>query len=253
VLGMLVDELDASAALAQVQDWAANATSRYVCFANVHMVMEAYDEPTFRAMVNAADLVAADGAPVKWASQMMGLTRQSRVCGPNFSLQLCEMASRCEIPVGFYGSTPEVLEALRRNVARRFPSLHIVFCEAPPFRSLTPAEDEDVVCRINAAGVRILFVALGCPKQEKWIADHRGRIFSTMLGVGYAFELLAGKATRAPNWMQTFGMEWAYRLLQDPRKVWRRYLKHNPRFVILILLQVLRQRSTRLVLRRRIQ
>jgi N-acetylglucosaminyldiphosphoundecaprenol N-acetyl-beta-D-mannosaminyltransferase len=128
-----------------------------------------------------------------------------------------------------------------RNVTSRFPTLKVPVCHSPPFRPLTPEEDDQIVRRINEAGVRILFVGLGCPKQERWMSEHRGRIFATMLGAGYAFDVLAGAAKRAPIWTQKIGMEWLYRLAQDPKKLWRRHLKHNPRFVALVLRQLLHQ------------
>jgi N-acetylglucosaminyldiphosphoundecaprenol N-acetyl-beta-D-mannosaminyltransferase len=242
LLGMSVDEVDFDAVLAHVRRWYAASASRYICLSNVHMVMECYDHPQFRSIVNEADLVTADGVPVKWASRWLGLGKQRRVCGPDLAIKLCEMAAQEGIPVGFYGSTPQVVDALLRNVATRFPTLHVPFRHSPPFRLLTAEEDDRIVRQIDEAGVRILFVGLGCPNQEQWMAAHRGRISATMLGVGYAFDILAGTSTRAPVWLQNIGMEWCFRLVLDPRHLWRRYLKHNPRFLVLVLRQLFQQR-----------
>lgn len=237
---MLVDELDYQTLLAQVRQWIAVVTSRYICFSTVHMVMESYDDEGFRAIVNGGDLVVADGVPLLWVSRRLGLDRQGLLQAPEATIRLCEMASREGIPVGFYGSTPEVADALRTNVTRRFPMLRVPFCYSPPFRPLTPEEDDRIVCEINESGVRILFVGLGCPKQEHWMSEHRGRVSATMLGVGWTFDVLAGTSKRAPAWIRNIGMEWLYRLVLNPGKLWRRHLKHNPRFVVLILRQLFR-------------
>ena len=239
VLGMPVDELDYDAVLKHVRQWTKHDASRYVCIANVHMVMENYDDEGLRAIINGADLVAADGVPVIWTSRWLGLEKQSRVFGAELTSRLCEMAARENIPVGFYGGTPEVSYELRRQVAEGFPNLQIAYCYSPPFRALTEDEDKSVCRAINASGARILFVGLGCPKQERWMCEHRGRVTAIMVGVGWAFEILAGRSKTAPTWIQKIGMEWLYRLVHNPRRLWRRHLKHNPRFIALIFARLL--------------
>jgi N-acetylglucosaminyldiphosphoundecaprenol N-acetyl-beta-D-mannosaminyltransferase len=236
---MPVDELDYDTVLEYVRRWSALQASRYMCVSTVHMVMESYDDKELRAIIGGADLVTADGVPVVWTSRWLGLKKQTRVFGPELTVRLCEMAAREAIPVGFYGSTPEVAHDLRQRVMERFPRLQIPFCYSPPFRALTDAEDSSVCKAINDAGVRILFVGLGCPKQERWMSEHRSRITTTMIGVGWAFDILAGKSKPAPTWIQNMGMEWFYRLLRDPRKLWRRHLKHDPRFIVLMLRRLL--------------
>lgn len=234
VLGMAVDEVDYDAVLHQVRRWTVLQASRYMCISNVHMVMETYDDEELRAIINGADLVAADGVPVIWTSRWLGLQRQSRVFGPELAIRLCAMAAREGIPVGFYGSTPEVIYDLRRRIAEQFPRLPITFCHSPPFRALSEAEDRSVCDAINRSGARILFVGLGCPKQERWMAEHRSRLAAAMIGVGWAFDILAGRSKAAPAWIQKIGMEWLYRLAHNPRKLWRRHLRHYPRFVVFI-------------------
>lgn len=238
ILGMRVDELNYDSVLTQVRKWSAEPSSRYMCISTVHMVMETYDDPQFRGIVNGADLVGADGVPVIWASRHLGLTEQRRVFAPELLIKLCEMASLQNIPVGFYGSTDKVIEKLARNVRTQFPTLQVAFTFSPPFRSLTSDEDEEIVRKINESGARILFVGLGCPKQERWMNEHRGRVRATMLGVGWAFDVAAGESKTAPGWVQNIGMEWFLRLILNPRKLWRRHLKHNPRFIVLILRQL---------------
>ncbi len=239
ILGIGVDRTSYPSATQQILDWALRRESRYVCVANVHMVMEAYDDAAFRQVVNAADLVTPDGMPLVWIMRWQGLRQQERVYGPTLTLYVLEAASREGLPVGFYGSTPETLEKLKTNLQARYPSLKIVYSYAPPFRSLTAEEDEEVVKAINDSGARILFVGLGCPKQERWMAAHKGRVQAVMLGVGAAFDFLAGVKPQAPRWMQCAGLEWFFRLLTEPRRLWRRYLYNNPRFVLLVLLQLL--------------
>jgi N-acetylglucosaminyldiphosphoundecaprenol N-acetyl-beta-D-mannosaminyltransferase len=237
ILGLGVDQTNYRSAVQGILDWALRGESRYVCVANVHMVMEAYDDAAFRQIVNAADLVTPDGMPLVWVMRWQGLRQQERVYGPTLTQSVLEAANREGIPVGFYGSTPQTLEKLKRNVQERYPSLKIAYLYAPPFRPLTPEEDEEVVRAINDSGTRILFVGLGCPKQERWMAAHKGRVQAVMLGVGAAFNFLAGVKPQAPRWMQRAGLEWLFRLASEPRRLWRRYLINNPRFVILALLQ----------------
>jgi N-acetylglucosaminyldiphosphoundecaprenol N-acetyl-beta-D-mannosaminyltransferase len=238
ILGMRVDPTSYEEATEKVLAWAAAGESRYVCVANVHMVMEAHDDPSFRALVNAADLVTPDGMPLVWMLRKLGYPHQKRVYGSELTSRVCAEAARRGVPVGFYGGHPEALEALVRNLSARFPGLRVVYAYSPPFRPLTPEEDERVTEEINASGARILFVGLGCPKQEWWMAEHKGRVRAVMLGVGAAFDFHAGRVRQAPVWMQRAGLEWLFRLVQEPRRLWRRYLKHNPRFLLLAFLQL---------------
>jgi N-acetylglucosaminyldiphosphoundecaprenol N-acetyl-beta-D-mannosaminyltransferase len=242
VLGMRVDQVNLETVTQQVLQWAGEASSRYLCISTVHMVMESHDDGRFRRIVNEADLVAADGMPIIWVTRLLGLDAQERVFAPEITDQVCAAAAIGGIPVGFFGSSPEVIADLTINLAKRHAGLQIAFAHAPPFRPLTAAEDAEIVRSINESGVRILFVGLGCPKQERWMSEHRGQIAATMLGVGWAFDVLAGHSRTAPGWVQRSGLEWVYRLVLNPRKLWKRHLKHNPRFVVLILNQLLRLR-----------
>jgi N-acetylglucosaminyldiphosphoundecaprenol N-acetyl-beta-D-mannosaminyltransferase len=146
--------------------------------------------------------------------------------------------------VGFYGSTPEVLGCLLDRLGRRFPALSIAFAEAPPFCPLTPQEDDETVRTIRASGAKILFIGLGGTKQDLWMNDHRGRVPAVMLGVGAAFDFLGGTKPQAPRWMQHSGLEWLFRLATEPRRLWRRHLRHNPRFAVRAVAQILRARFT---------
>jgi N-acetylglucosaminyldiphosphoundecaprenol N-acetyl-beta-D-mannosaminyltransferase len=245
ILGSPVHPTSHAAATELVLAWAGRRESRFVCLANVHMIMEAHDTPAFRAVLDAADLVCPDGMPLVWALRGKGAARQRRVSGPDLTLELCAAARDAGVPVGFYGGRPEVLAALVPELHDRFPGLDVVYAVSPPFRQLTPAEDAQTVENINRSGARILFVGLGCPKQERWMAAHRGRIRAVMLGVGAAFDMHAGMLRQAPRVLQRAGLEWAFRLAMEPRRLWRRYARHNPRFAARILLELAQERLAR--------
>jgi len=213
--------------------WADTSESRYVCFANVHVLMEAWDSPDFREILNHADLVTPDGMPLVWAMHLKGQSDQTRVYGPTLMLYALEAASQGQIPVGFYGGAPEVLGLLVERMRARYAGLNVVFSMSPPFQEVRQEEENEIVEKINESGARILFVGLGCPKQEIWMAEHRGRVNAVMLGVGAGFDFHAGVKPQAPVWMQRIGLEWLFRLVSEPRRLWRRYLYHNPRFVVL--------------------
>jgi N-acetylglucosaminyldiphosphoundecaprenol N-acetyl-beta-D-mannosaminyltransferase len=219
--------------------WAVSPDPRMVCAANVHMLMEAHDSPEYRVALNQADLITPDGMPLVWMMRLKGQKDQQRVYGPTLMLHVLEAAARESIPVGFYGSSPEVLQALTARMQTRFPGLKIVYSFSPPFREMNHEEDQQVIEAIHTSGSRILFVGLGCPKQERWMAEHRGKVNVVMLGVGAAFDFHAGVKSQSPAWMQKVGLEWFYRLVTEPRRLWRRYLYHNPRFIILAILDLL--------------
>lgn len=242
ILGSRVDATTYGDAAAQVITWARARRSKYVCVATVHMLMEAYDDPSFSAILNDADLVTTDGVPLVWALELLGVRGATRVYGPELTPRLLAECERLGIAVGFYGGSPEVLERLLGVVGRRFPALHVAYAWSPPFRPLTPEEGRVAVDTINASGARVLFVGIGCPKQERWMAAHKGQIRAVMLGVGAAFDFLAGAKRQAPAWLQALGLEWLFRLATEPRRLWRRYLRHNPRFVALFAMQLLRER-----------
>lgn len=242
IVGMRVDSTSYSDAVDRILAWGRAGESRYICVATAHMVMEAYDSPEFRRVVNDADLVTPDGMPLVWMLRSLGIRGQQRVYGPDLMLAVCAAAQAHGVPVGFYGGTLEALDRLVGAMQARFPPLSIAYAYAPPFRALTPQEDQEVVDQINASGARILFVGLGCPKQERWTSTHRGQVRAIMVGVGAAFQFHAGLVRQAPAWMQQAGLEWFFRLLMEPR-LWRRYARHNPRFAALVTLQLLRLRQ----------
>ncbi|HOF61752.1 MAG TPA: WecB/TagA/CpsF family glycosyltransferase [Candidatus Latescibacteria bacterium] len=240
IVGTRVDATSYEDAVDRCISWAREGESRYVCVSTVHMVMEGHDSPAYQHVVNSADLVTPDGVPLVWALRWLGIKGVTRVYGPELTPQLLKKAADRRIPVGFFGGgTQAALDRLVSIVQERFPHLVITYAYAPPFHPLSPDEDETIVREITDSGARVLFVGLGCPKQERWMHEHRGRLPAVMVGVGAAFDFLAGVKPQAPRLVQKMGMEWLFRLATEPRRLWKRYLKHNPRFVFFFLLQVL--------------
>ncbi len=243
VCGTRVDAVSYQDVIAQVTAWAQRSESRSVCCANVHMVMEAFDSPAYRAILDRADLVTPDGMPLVWALRLLGLKGAQRTYGPDLTTLLLAEAERQGIPVGFHGASRGVLGQLILNVRRRYPALRIVYHYSPPFRKLNKLERELQIAVIHDSGARLLFVGLGCPKQERWVIDHRDRIPAVMLAVGAAFDFLAGATPQAPRWMMAAGLEWLFRLATEPGRLWLRYFRHNPRFIGHFLMQLLDYRS----------
>jgi N-acetylglucosaminyldiphosphoundecaprenol N-acetyl-beta-D-mannosaminyltransferase len=245
VLGMRVDATTRADAADRVTRWALRGESRSVAVATVNNVMEGHDDPDYLAVMGRADLITADGMPLVWAQKLLGAPVASRVAGAELTPAILRRASPNGIPVGFFGGTPEVLARLRRWAEVTFPGLDVAFASSPPFRALSLEEEEQVVADIAASGARIVFVGLGCPKQELWMDRVHGRLPAVTVGVGAAFDFLSGNKRRAPRFMQQAGLEWAFRLGSEPRRLWRRYARHNPRFVALFIAQLLGVRLDR--------
>lgn len=211
----------------------------------VHAIVESLRDPGLLAKVNRFDAVLPDGQPVRWAlNHLHGVGLRERVYGPELTLRLCARAADEAIPIYLYGSTPDVIERLQQKLLAKFPALQIAGAEAPPFRALAPEEDDAVVRRINDSGARILFVGLGCPKQDHFAADHADRINCVQVCVGAAFDFHAGTKPMAPAWMQRHGLEWIYRLSREPRRLWRRYLQTNSIFLTKWLAALVRRRKS---------
>jgi N-acetylglucosaminyldiphosphoundecaprenol N-acetyl-beta-D-mannosaminyltransferase len=244
ILDTRIDASSYADASRQILAWARARETRSVFCANVHMIMEGFDHPSFRQQINAADLVTSDGMPLVWALRRLGIGEASRVYGPDLTTSLLSQAEADGLQVGFLGATPDTLARLLDNVRARHPSLVTSFAFSPPF-DMPAEQDAAVIEKINSAGVRILFVGLGCPKQERWISHHRDRLHCVAVAVGAAFDLLARTKPRAPHWMQSSGLEWLFRLLTEPRRLWRRYLVANPRFIWHFALQLLARKTPR--------
>ena len=232
-----IDVVSWEEALVRLRNWVARRESRYVCICNVHSVVTASQDEEFRRVVNESDMATPDGAPIAWMLRQLGFIGQERINGPDLMWKYFEGAT-CTEPIFFYGGTEATLAILHDRLSIFFPNLKIAGMISPPFRRLSTAEDAVMVERINASGAGIVFVGLGCPKQEKWMASHRGRINAVMVGVGAAFDYHAGTIQRAPLWMQRNGLEWLHRLCSEPRRLWKRYLITNILFIALALRQL---------------
>jgi N-acetylglucosaminyldiphosphoundecaprenol N-acetyl-beta-D-mannosaminyltransferase len=251
ILGMRVDATSYEDATRQITSWAQSPRSRYVCVAAVNNVMQARDDARYMRVMNQADLVTPDGMPLVWGLRWLGVDGPTRVYGPDLTSSVLEGASKQGLSVGFYGGAPNVLDALVAEARRRWPDLKIAYAYSPPYRELTSEEDGQIVRTIDASGVKILFVGLGCPRQETWMASHRGQVEAVMVGVGAAFDFLAGMKKQAPPSLQKAGLEWLFRLATEPRRLANRYLRQNPRFALLFGAQLIRARLGRHVISRR--
>jgi len=240
ILGVGVSALNMAMALEIIEGWIERRESHYVCVTGVHGVMESQRDGELRRIHNRAGLVTPDGMPLVWLSRLQGFHHVERVYGPDLMLALCERSAAKGYRHFFYGGAEGVPEQLASVLQKRFPGLQVAGTFSPPFRSLTADEDDRIVQMINAAAPDIVWVGLSTPKQERWMAGHRERLTAPVLiGVGAAFDFLTGRKPQAPRWMQRAGLEWLFRLLTEPRRLWRRYLINNPLFVALVVLQAL--------------
>jgi N-acetylglucosaminyldiphosphoundecaprenol N-acetyl-beta-D-mannosaminyltransferase len=237
VLGMRVDATSYAETADAVIERARSGAGGMVCVATAHMAIECLDDAALCRAVNSALRVTPDGMSLVFALRRLGVARATRVYGPTLLEVLCARAQACGLPVGLHGGAPTVLAALEAELHRRFPRLRIAYAASPPFRALVPAEEEACREAIRASGARILFVGLGCPKQERWMAAHRDAVPCVLVGVGAAFDFLAGAKRQAPAWMQRAGLEWLFRLGAEPRRLWRRYLVGNARFAYRFVLR----------------
>ena len=214
---------------------------RYICVTSVHGVISAVFDPEIREILNGADIATPDGMPLVWAMRSFGVSEQTRVYGPTLMLKACKRAAETGQRIFLYGGQDDTLELLERNLLAQFPQLTIAGKYAPPFRPLTPAESTHVVELIRTSNSDLVFVGLSTPKQERWMVQHRDRLPGVvMFGVGAAFNFHAGTVKQAPGWMQQSGLEWLFRLLAEPRRLWKRYLFITPLFLPLWALQKLR-------------
>lgn len=241
ILGMNVDSISKEEIHKKILGWVENNNSKYICIANVHMVMESYDSTKFRKIVNNADIITPDGMPLVWWLRRYNKS-QERISGPDLTVYLSEKMQDNNINFGFYGSSNETLSKLKENILRKYPNLSITYTYSPPFRELEELEKENIIEEINQKKVDVLFVGLGCPKQEKWMYEQKNKINSVMLGVGAAFDFHAGNKKEAPKLLQKLGLEWLFRFIQEPKRLWKRYLKHNPRFIFLIFKELINKK-----------
>ncbi len=246
ILGVEVSAINMEMALRTIEGWIVRREPHYVCVTSVHGVMKSQRDEALRRIHNDAGLVTPDGMPLVWLSRLMGFHHVERVYGPDLMLALCERSVKHGYRHFFYGGAAGVADKLALQLQCRFAGLKVAGIYSPPFRPLTPAEDEAVVACINAAAPDIFWVGISTPKQERWIQAHVGQLSaSVLIGVGAAFDFHFGVKKQAPRWMQRSGMEWLFRLMMEPRRLGPRYLTSNPRFVWLMLRQALSRGGSR--------
>jgi N-acetylglucosaminyldiphosphoundecaprenol N-acetyl-beta-D-mannosaminyltransferase len=239
VLGVGVSALDLPTAVREMVQAVDDGRRVYACTCPVYTLMQAYERPEVRAALAGAGWVTPDGVPVAWALRRLGARHVGRVYGPDLLLALSEVSAARGYSQYYFGGAPGVPEALGATLQQRFPGLRVAGTAAPPFRELDGDEERAMVERIDASGAQIVWVGLGSPKQDLWMARYRPQLTAPLLvGVGAAFDFLTGRQRQAPRWMQRSGLEWLFRLAANPRRLWRRYLLYNPKFMLLLALQL---------------
>ncbi len=237
VLGAGISCIDMNDAHYAIREWIKKRQQRYVCVTNVHSVMESLRNPKLRDILNRSGLSTPDGMPLVWLCRWGGQRRTQRVYGPDLMMSVCESGQAEGYRHFLYGGEPNVLDLLAKRLEREFPSIDVAGSFSPPFRTLTEDEDKEIVDMINKFRPDVVWVGLGAPKQELWMADHIDRLNCPVLvGVGAAFDFIAGQKSQAPAWMRNNGLEWLFRLIQEPRRLWRRYVILNPLFILSLAL-----------------
>lgn len=240
ILGVGISAINVDVALREIERWIVERERQYVCVCPVFTVMECRRDEHLRMLVNHAGLATPDGMPLVWLARAQGFTQVSRVYGPDLMLALCKLSAQKGYSNFFYGGAAGVAEELAQTMARRFPGLRIAGTHCPEFRPAKTLEEPTVIEKINAVEPDIVWVGLGSPKQDWWVGQHRPLLDAPVLiAVGAAFDFHTGRVPQAPRWMQANGLEWFFRLAQEPRRLWRRYLINNPLFIAYILMQAL--------------
>jgi len=239
IISLGVNNLSFRQSLEQVFALGLQHRQGFVCFANVHMTVEAYNDISFQQDLHKAMLILPDGKPIAMACKWLYKKKQERICGMDFMPAILEQAHKSGASVFLYGSTKKVLEKITESIKAKYPGAIIAGVISPPFRKLSDEEVNEHIRQINDSGAHFVLVALGCPKQEKWMAAHFTSIKAILLGLGGAFPVTAGIQKRSPEWMQRLSLEWLYRLLQEPRRLFKRYFYTNTLFIWLIAKEML--------------
>ncbi len=231
ILGVEIAAIDMEWLLAFTKKHIKDLKGDYICVSNVHTTVTAFEDPEYRAVQNGGILAIPDGGPLSSVGRKRGAKNMSRTTGPSYMEELLKISEEKGYSHFFYGSTEETLQKLEQRLRKEYPSLTIAGLYSPPFRQLTEEEDREITNKINENQPDFVWVGLGAPKQEKWMAAHQGCVNGLMVGVGAAFDYYAGNIKRAPKWMQKANLEWLYRLLQDPKRLFTRYLVTNTKFI----------------------
>lgn len=231
ILGVDIAAINMSWLISFTRDNIKRLSGDYMCVSNVHTTVMSYEDPAYCAVQNGGIMAIPDGGPLSSVGRKRGFGNMARTTGPSYLEEVLKISAENGWSHYFYGSTEETLEKLRGILQKKYPDVSIAGMYSPPFRPLTEEEDEAIVAQINAGGADFVWVGLGAPKQENWMAAHQGRVHGLMVGVGAAFDYMAGNIQRAPQWMQNCNLEWLYRLLQDPKRLFKRYLVTNTKFI----------------------
>jgi len=244
ILGVNVSPVPFTGVLEMIESWIEAGTKKYICCTPVSSVMAAHDDKKVMDAINGAGLAVPDGMPIVWIVQLAGFPNQDRVYGPDLLTSVCGLSEKKGYSHFFYGGQPGIPERLVGNLKHQFPCLKVAGTYCPPFRPLTAEEDSGIIDEINRNSPDIVWVGLGSPKQDLWMSEHYQKLDAKVcIGIGAAFDFHAGRVKQAPRWMQRSGLEWVYRLWQEPTRLWRRYLVGNPMFVFFLILQLLRIRK----------
>jgi N-acetylglucosaminyldiphosphoundecaprenol N-acetyl-beta-D-mannosaminyltransferase len=241
VLGIPIAAVQIPDVVAKMEEWiTGRKRSHYICVANVHVIMEGRQDPSFGEVLRSADLCVPDGMPLIWVGRAHGRALKNRVYGPDLMIDFCRSTKNAGYTHFFLGGKAGVAEKLSHELQSRFPGVQVAGIYSPPFRQLSQEEDDAITAEINRVGPDVLWVGLGCPKQERWMREHRDKLrVPVVVGVGQAFDIHSGEAPQAPIWMRKNGLEWLYRLYREPRRLWRRYLIYNTKFIFSLLLELL--------------
>jgi N-acetylglucosaminyldiphosphoundecaprenol N-acetyl-beta-D-mannosaminyltransferase len=238
ILGVLVSAINMRIAVDAVRGWIERGEKNYVCVSPAHSIMDAYQDGSFRVILNRSGLTTPDGMAIVWLLKIAGYRDVSRVYGPDLMQAVSEESLKHGWTHFLYGGAPGVAERLSEALKTQFPGLKISGTYCPPFRPLTSEEDQEIVATINSASPDIVWVGIGSPKQERWMVEHLGRVKAPVLiGVGAAFDYLSGAKKQAPRWIQGSGLEWLFRFASEPRRLWKRYIEY-PYFVLLVIAQL---------------
>ena len=230
----------------RIQSLTQVSQSSYIVAANVHVVMLAYWQPAYDHILSKATLITPDGMPLVWGIRLLKGNQQSRVYGPDLMLAWCGRAAKAGLSVYLYGSTKDTLTKLSQNLKSKFPELIIAGMHSPPFRPLTVVEEAEDAKRINDSRASVVLVGLGCPKQEEWMYRQLGQVNAVMIGVGAAFRFHSGEVQQAPKWMRERGLEWLFRLIEEPKRLWKRYASTNLAFIVLFSFQIIQQETKKI-------
>ena len=232
ILGVQVAVTDMNKILSFLREHLDELKGNYICVSNVHTMVMAYENEHYKKIQNEAAVVLPDGKPLSVLERKKGgFLDAEKVSGPDLMPEVFKLSEKMGYRHFFYGTTEQTLELLKDNLERKYPNLRIAGMYAPPFRQLTREEDDEIIQKINDSKADFLWVGLGAPKQEIWMADHKNKVHAVMIGVGAGFDFHAGVVKRAPVWMQRCGLEWLYRLFQDPKRLWKRYVVTNSKFI----------------------